>query len=130
MKFKSKKNSFIPYGTQSVNKQDIQHVVSALRSLWLTQGPRTQLFEEDFGKYCGSPYAVAVASGTAGLHLACLALDLGPRDILWTSPNTFVASANCALYCGATVDFVDINLKTFNMCTDALEEKLITAEKL
>ncbi|EKD71450.1 MAG: hypothetical protein ACD_46C00181G0015 [uncultured bacterium] len=121
---------FIPYGQHSISHEDIDEISKVLMSEWLTQGPMISKFEEAILAYCNAKYATAVSSATAALHLACLALDLKSGDYLWTSPNTFVASANCALYCGANVDFVDINLKTFNMCTDALEEKLITAEKL
>lgn len=120
---------YIPYGQQSINDADIEGITNVLTSEWLTQGPTVTLFEEAMARYCHAKYAVAVSSATAALHLACLALDLGPGDYLWTSPNTFVASANCALYCGAKVDFVDIDLHTFNMCVDALEAKLILAEK-
>src|SRR3990167_7535458 len=121
---------FIPYGQHSISHEDIDEISKVLMSEWLTQGPMISKFEEAILAYCNAKYATAVSSATAALHLACLALDLKSGDYLWTSPNTFVSSANCALYCGANVDFVDINLKTFNMCTDALEEKLITAEKL
>ena len=105
----------IPYGKQSISEDDIQAVVEVLRSDFLTQGPLVPKFEEAICRYVGSEYAVAVNSGTSALHLACRALGLGPGDILWTSPNTFVASANCGLYCGASVDFVDIDPATYNM---------------
>ena len=120
--------SVIPYGRQTVSPEDIQAVVSVLQSDWLTQGPAVPAFEEALGKYCGARHAVAVNSATSALHLACLALDLGPGDSLWTSPITFVASANCALYCGADVDFVDIDPYTYNLDPKALEEKLEWAE--
>jgi UDP-4-amino-4,6-dideoxy-N-acetyl-beta-L-altrosamine transaminase len=119
----------IPYGRQDINEQDINGVIQVLKSDWLTQGPIVPQFEKLTAEYCSALYAVAVSSATAALHLACLALQLGPGDILWTSPNTFVASANCALYCGATVDFVDIDVKTYNMSVAALEAKLISAGK-
>ena len=119
----------IPYGHQSISEEDIQAVVDVLRSDFLTQGPVVTQFEEAVSNYTSSAYAVAVNSGTSALHLACLALDLGPGDILWTSPITFVASANCALYCGAEVDFVDIDPKTYNISINALEQKLKRAEE-
>jgi UDP-4-amino-4,6-dideoxy-N-acetyl-beta-L-altrosamine transaminase len=119
----------IPYGRQHINEQDIQAVVDVLRSDWLTQGPAVPRFENTVAEYCGATHAVAVCNATAALHLACMALDLRCSDILWTSPNTFVASANCALYCGAAVDFVDIDPRTYNMSVDALRKKLEGAEK-
>lgn len=119
----------IPYGRQHIDADDIEAVVDVLRSDWLTQGPAIERFEEEVARYCGAAHAVAVSNGTAALHLACLALDVGPDDIVWTTPNTFVASANCALYCGATVDFVDINPRTFNMSPELLAAKLEGAEK-
>jgi len=120
----------IPYGRQDITEEDIIEVEKVLRSDFLTQGPCVPSFEKSVANYCGAKYAVAVNSATSALHVACLALDLGPGDILWTSPNTFVASANCALYCGASVDFVDIDPKTYNMSTESLSEKLSLAEKL
>jgi len=119
----------IPYGHQSISEEDIQAVVDVLRSDFLTQGPVGAQFETAICNYTGAEYAVAVNSGTSALHLACMALGLGPGDILWTSPITFVASANCALYCGAEVDFVDIDIQTYNISIKALEEKLKWAEK-
>lgn len=119
----------IPYGRQDVSEADIAAVVEVLRSDWLTQGPAVERFEQAVSGYCGARHAVAVSSGTAALHLACLALGLGPGDRLWTSPNTFVASANCALYCGAEVDFVDIDPRTYNLCTESLAKKLEQAER-
>ncbi len=119
----------IPYGRQEINQEDIQAVLAVLQSDWLTQGPTIKRFEEAVAAYCGAKYAVAVSNATAALHLACLAAGLGPGDLLWTSPNTFVASANCGLYCGAEVDFVDIDPQTYNMSVDALEEKLLQAAK-
>jgi len=120
----------IPYGRQDINQQDIDAVIAVLQSDWITQGPAIARFEQAVADYCGVTYAVAVTSATAALHIACLAADLGPGDWLWTSPNTFVASANCGLYCGAQVDFVDIDPNTYNLSVDALERKLIVAEKL
>jgi UDP-4-amino-4,6-dideoxy-N-acetyl-beta-L-altrosamine transaminase len=114
----------IPYGRQNVSEDDIQAVVEVLRSDWLTQGPAVERFEQAVREICGAAHAVAVCNATAGLHLACRALGLGPGDTLWTSPNTFVASANCGLYCGASVDFVDIDPRTYNMSVAALSAKL------
>jgi len=122
-------NDFIPYGRQDLDESDISAVLEVLRSDWLTQGPRIGDFERAVATYCGSKHAVAVASGTAALHIACAGMDLGPGDILWTSPNTFIASANCGRYCGPDVDFVDINPMTYNMDVAALEEKLVAARK-
>jgi len=119
----------IPYGRQQIDQADIDAVVAVLRSDFLTQGPKVPEFENVVADYCAARHAVAVNSGTSALHIACLALDLGPGDLLWTSPITFVASANCALYCGAGVDFVDIDPKTCNLCPKALEEKLCEAQK-
>jgi UDP-4-amino-4,6-dideoxy-N-acetyl-beta-L-altrosamine transaminase len=121
--------SFIPYGRQDISEQDIDAVVKVLQSDWLTQGPAIDRFEQEVATYCDVRYAVAVSSATAALHIACLAAGLGPGDSLWTSPNTFVASANCGLYCGASVDFVDINPDTYNLSVEALESKLIWAER-
>ncbi|MDB4303289.1 UDP-4-amino-4,6-dideoxy-N-acetyl-beta-L-altrosamine transaminase [Desulfosarcina sp.] len=118
----------IPYGRQSISEEDIQAVVEVLRSDYLTQGPTVSRFEESICCYTGSSYGVATNSGTSALHLACLALELGAGDYLWTSPITFVASANCALYCGAKIDFVDIDPCTFNISIDALTKKLKRAE--
>jgi len=118
----------IPYGRQEVTEEDIAEVVRVLRSDFLTQGPEVPRFEQAVADYCGTAHAVAVNSATSALHLACLALGLGPGDILWTSPITFVASANCGLYCGASVDFVDVDPNTGNMSAAALEEKLARAK--
>jgi UDP-4-amino-4,6-dideoxy-N-acetyl-beta-L-altrosamine transaminase len=118
----------IPYGRQSISEADIQSVVDVLRSDFLTQGQVVPSFEKALATYCHARHGVAVNSATSALHIACLALDLGPGDWLWTSAITFVASANCGLYCGAQVDFVDINPRTFNMCPIALEKKLIEAQ--
>lgn len=120
---------FIPYGHQDISDADVQAVVEVLRSDWLTQGPSGPRFANAVAERCGARHGIAVANATAALHLACLALGLGPGGRLWTSPNTFVASANCALYCGADVDFVDIDPGTLNMSVDALAEKLVKAEK-
>lgn len=119
----------IPYGRQEITQADIDAVVEVLRSDFLTQGPMVPRFERIVADYCGAQYAVAVNSATSALHIACLALDLGPCDRLWTSPITFVASANCGLYCGAEVDFVDIDPRTYNLCPKALEHKLLEAEQ-
>jgi len=119
---------YIPYGRQWVTKTDIKNVVRILKSDWLTQGPFIEQFESAVAKYCGAKYAVAVSSGTAALHIACLAAGLGKDDLLWTSPNTFVASANCALYCRAKPGFVDIDFHTYNINVSALECKLADAE--
>jgi UDP-4-amino-4,6-dideoxy-N-acetyl-beta-L-altrosamine transaminase len=118
----------IPYGRQDISQADIDAVVDVLKSDYLTQGPQVPLFEETVASYCGAKHGVAVNSATSALHVACLALGLGEGDWLWTSPNTFVASANCALYCGAQVDFVDINPHTYNMSVEALEHKLKQAK--
>lgn len=120
---------YIPYGQQNISQDDIDAVVKVLRSDFLTQGPAIMAFERQVANYCGVKYAVAVASATAGLHIACLALGLASGDSLWTSPNTFVASANCALYCGAVVDFVDIDPKTYNLSPTRLAEKLAYASE-
>ena len=114
----------IPYGRQSINQQDIDAVVDVLKSDFLTQGPMVPAFEESIINYTGANYALVVNSATSGLHIACLALEVGVGDIVWTSPVTFVASANCARYCGAEIDFVDIDPATFNICPKLLEAKL------
>ncbi len=114
----------IPYGRQDISQDDIDAVVAVLRSDFLTQGPLVPQFEASVAAWCGVAHAVAVNSATSALHIACMALDLGPGDVLWTVPNTFVASANCALYCGASVDFVDIDPQTYVMSVSALEAKL------
>lgn len=119
----------IRYGQQDINQDDIDAVVDVLKSVNLTQGPTIPRFEQNVRHIVGANYAVAVNSATSALHIACLALDLGAGDWLWTTPNTFVASANCALYCRAKVDFVDIDPATYNLCPTALEQKLIEAEK-
>ena len=119
----------IPYGRQDIIQSDIDAVISVLKSDFLTQGPQVPLFEERLVKYCGAKHAVAVNSATSALHIACLALGLGKGDWLWTTPITFVASANCGLYCGAEVDFIDIDPLTYNISIQALETKLIQAKK-
>lgn len=119
----------IPYGRQEITPADIEAVVEVLRSDFLTQGPAVPRFEKNVAQHCGARHAIAVNSATSALHIACLALGLGPGDWLWTSPITFLASANCGLYCGARVDFVDIDPRTYNMSVTALEEKLARAER-
>lgn len=119
----------IPYGRQVITQSDIDAVVAVLRSDFLTQGPQVPLLERGLAEYCGASHAVAVNSATSALHIACLALGLSEGDWLWTTPTTFVASANCALYCGAKVDFVDIDPQTSNLNPQALEQKLIIAER-
>jgi UDP-4-amino-4,6-dideoxy-N-acetyl-beta-L-altrosamine transaminase len=119
----------IRYGQQEITVADIDAVVSVLRSVNLTQGPNISQFESAVLAHAKAKYAFAVNSATSALHIACLALDLGPGDWLWTTPNTFVASANCALYCGAQVNFVDIDPHTYNLCPKNLEKKLMAAEK-
>lgn len=120
---------FIPYGRQSIDEADIAAVVEVLRSDWLTQGPAIERFESAVAEYTGARHACAVANATAALHLACLALELGPGKRLWTSPNTFLASANCGRYCGAEVDFVDIDARSYNLSVERLEEKLARAAR-
>lgn len=119
----------IYYGKQDINETDIKAVEAVLRSDFLTQGPAIERFERTVAEYCSAKYAVAVCNATAALHIACLSAGLGKGDLLWTSPITFVASANCGRYCGADVDFIDINEKTYNMCVSALEEKLRRAQR-
>jgi UDP-4-amino-4,6-dideoxy-N-acetyl-beta-L-altrosamine transaminase len=118
----------IPYGRQDICEEDIAAVEAVLRSDWLTQGPAVERFESLVGAYCGARHAIAVNSATSALHLACRALGLGPGDVMWTVPNTFVATPNSALYCGARIDFVDIDPDTYNMSVDALRRKLAVAE--
>lgn len=119
----------IPYGRQSVSTEDIRAVTEVLNSDFLTQGPVVPAFEKAVSMYCGVEYAFAVNSATSALHLACLALGVGKGDVVWTSPITFVASANCALYCGAQVEFVDIDNQTYNLSVSALEDRLLNAQK-
>ena len=118
----------IPYGRHDIQQQDIDSVIKVLKSDFITQGPLVPIFEAKVGSYSGAKYAVAVNSATSALHLACLSLNLGRGDWLWTTPITFVASANCGLYCGAKVDFVDIDPNTYNLSIKALTEKLKKAE--
>ena len=120
----------IPYGRQDISEADIDAVVSVLRSDFLTQGPMVPAFEQKVVEYCGAKHGVAVNSATSALHIACLALGVAPGDWVWTTPITFVASANCALYCGAQVDFVDIDPRTYNLSVESLKEKLVQAESL
>ncbi len=118
----------IPYGRQDITQADIDSVVAVLNSDYLTQGPMVPKFEQAVSSYCGAAHALALNSATSALHVACLALGLAPGDWLWTTPITFVASANCGLYCGAEVDFVDIDPLTYNLCPKALAVKLEQAE--
>lgn len=120
----------IPYGRQEITQQDIDAVLDVLNSDFLTQGPMVPRFEQNLADHVGAKHAVAVNSATSALHIACLALGLGPGDILWTTPITFVASANCGLYCGAAVDFVDIDPRSYNLCPVALESKLQEAKRI
>lgn len=119
----------IPYGRHNITQNDIDVVVEVLRSDYLTQGPVVPAFEKIVARYCDVQHAVAVNSATSALHIACLALKVGKGDTIWTTPITFVASANCALYCGANIDFVDIDSRTYNMSLEYLAEKLVRAEK-
>ena len=130
MQESNKKTRFLPYGRQNISTDDIDEVNRVLKSDFLTQGPKVPLFEEEISKKVNSKYAVASNSATSSLHLACLALGLGKKDYLWTTPITFVASANCALYCGAQVDFVDINQETALIDINKLEIKLQYAQKI
>lgn len=118
----------IPIGRQYISENDISAVEKVLRSDFLTQGNVVSHFEDSVAQYCGSSFGIAVNSATSALHISCMALDLKKGDYLWTTPNTFVASANCALYCNANVDFVDINPSTYNMCINNLEKKLEQAK--
>jgi dTDP-4-amino-4,6-dideoxygalactose transaminase len=121
--------SMIPYGRQNISEDDIAAVIRVLRSDFITQGPVGPEFEKAVAEFCGAKYAVAVNSATSALHIACLALGVGPGDLVWTSPITFVASANCARYCGADVDFVDIDPRTYNLSVASLAEKLEHAKR-
>ena len=118
----------IPYGRQDISQEDIDAVVDVLKSDFLTQGPKVPAFESALTSHTGAKYALAVNSATSALHIACMALELGEGDWLWTSPNTFVASANAGLYCGAKVDFIDIDSRTYNLCPNKLEKKLQIAD--
>ncbi|MGE5468981.1 MAG: UDP-4-amino-4,6-dideoxy-N-acetyl-beta-L-altrosamine transaminase [Ignavibacteria bacterium] len=119
----------IPYGRQWIDEEDKAAVLAVLESDWLTQGPAVPRFERSVAQFCGAVHGVAVANGTAALHLACLALDVGPGDRVWTSPITFVASANCARYCGAQVDFIDIDPETVNLSPTRLADRLVQARR-
>lgn len=119
----------IPYAKQDIIKKDIKAVQKVLKSNWLTQGPCVDKFEKDVKNFCNAKYGISVNSATSALHISCLALGVGQNDIVWTSPNSFVASSNCALYCGAKVDFVDINPVNYNICISALKKKLSQAKK-
>lgn len=119
----------IPYGRQDINESDVQHVIEVLKSAWLTQGPTIPKFEKQVAEYCGAKHALAMNSATAALHLSLSALGVKAGDSVWTSPNTFVASSNSALYCGANVNFIDIELQTFNMDLNVLEERLKKAKE-
>ena len=114
----------IPYGRQDIQDTDVNAVIEVLRSDFLTQGPAVPKFEQIVTKFCGGNYAVAVNSATSALHIACLALNLSEKDYLWTTPISFVASSNCGVYCGANIDFVDIDNETFNISISCLEKKL------
>ena len=119
----------IPYGKQEITEDDIEAVIKVLKSDFITQGPVIPAFEKAVATYCGANHSIAVNSATSALHIACRALGVGEGDVVWTSPISFVASSNCALYCGAKIDFVDIDPKTYNLSVEKLEEKLIKAEK-
>ena len=119
----------INYGRQFIDEDDIEAVISTLKSDFLTTGPKVPEFENAVSDRVNSKYAVAVNSATSALHIACMAIGLEKGDILWTSPNTFVASSNCGLYCGASVDFVDIDVNTWNICHTKLKEKLEESKK-
>jgi len=121
--------NMIPYGRQNINQDDIDAVISVLQSDFLTQGPCVPAFEQAFTDYCDAHYAVATNSATSALHIACLSLDVSMNDTVWTSPISFVASANCALYCGAKIDFVDIDINTGNLSVQALNHKLVAAKQ-
>ena len=122
-------DEFISYSRQSITEADIAAVVAALKSDYLTQGPRIEEFESQIAQLTGAKHAIAVCNATAALHIACLSLDIGPGDVVWTVPNSFVASANCVLYCGAEIDFIDIHPITRNICLDALTYKLNAAKR-
>ena len=119
----------IPYSKQNITNDDIKSVVKVLKSKILTQGKEVVKFEKNIAKFVGSKYSIAVSSASAALHLSCLALELKKNEILWTVPNTFIASASCALHCQAGVDFVDIDEATSNISIDKLKAKLISAKK-
>ena len=123
------KRQSIPYARQSIDASDIRAVTRVLKSDFLTQGPEIEAFERDFAKFCGAKYAVACSSATAGLHLSAMVLGMGSGDLWWTSPNTFCATADAAIRCGAEVDFVDIEWGTYNMDLHLLEKMLKKASK-
>ena len=125
-----KLKDFIPYGKQNIDQNDINEVVDVLKSDFLTQGPLVEVFESKICEKLSPKYAIAVNSATSALHIACMALDINENDTVWTSPNSFVASANCALYCGAKVDFVDIDLETGLISIEKLSNKLEQASIL
>jgi UDP-4-amino-4,6-dideoxy-N-acetyl-beta-L-altrosamine transaminase len=118
----------IPYGKQNIDQSDIDAVTEVLKSDWLTQGPKVPLFESKVAAFCDANFSVATNSATSALHIACLALNVGENDLVWTSPISFVASSNCALYCGAQVDFLDIELETGNISVKLLKDKLLKAK--
>ncbi len=120
---------YLPYGRQSITNKDISSVKKILKSDFLTTGPTIKLFEKSLSKFCRSKFAVAVNSATSALHIACLSLGIKKGDIVWTSPISFVASANCAIYCGAKIDFIDIDINSFNISIENLKKKLIIAKK-
>ena len=119
----------IPYGKQNINKEDINSVIEVMESDFLTQGPVTPLFEEKLQSFCNAKYAIATINATSALHLACLSIGVTKGDIVWTSPISFVASANCVLYCGGEIDFVDIDPRTYNISIDSLRDKLMKAKR-
>ncbi len=119
----------LPFSRQSIDKKDISSVIKVLKSNFITQGPKVIEFENKISKFVKSKFAIASNSGTSSLHLACLAIGIKKGDIVWTVPNTFAASANCAINCGASIDFVDINKDTWNMDINELEKKLYISKK-
>ena len=118
----------IPYGKHNIDQDDIDAVIDVLKSDWLTQGPKVPQFEKLLSEYCGASHSIAVNSATSALHVACMAMGVGPGDIVWTSSISFVASANCARYCNADIEFIDINPSTYNICVESLEENLKKAK--
>ena len=129
-KIKNKKRMVIPYGRQDISKKDIESVVNILKSDYITQGPTTIMFENRVADYCRVKYAHSTNSATSALHVACLSLGVGKGDLVWTSPISFVASSNCALYCNADVDFVDIDQTSYNMSPAALEKNLLKLNQM
>ena len=126
---KKSSEGIIPYSSQFIDKNDINSVKTVLNSQYLTQGPLVPKFEKSLSNYCKTKFAVVLNSATSALHVACLALGLKKGDYLWTTPISFVATANCGLYCGAKIDFIDIDINTFNLNVDLLEKKLKTTKK-